>query len=106
MLLHLRVDEQGDRLLVAAQHLARVIFREVSLEVLDHLCGQVIQQVGMIVIRNVIEIHQAADHVVLKPRFLDAAPPHRQDFQLIRAAGAGSTALPTPAGSAAHPAPA
>jgi len=37
------------------------------------LRGQVVEQVGVLVVVNVIEIHEAADDVVLEPRLLHAA---------------------------------
>ena len=39
----------------------------------------------MVVVGDVVEVHQPADHVVLQPRFLDAAAPERHHFELVRA---------------------
>ena len=49
------------------------------------LAGQVVEQIGMVVVGDVVEIDQAADHVILQPRLLDAALAQRQHFQLIGA---------------------
>ena len=73
MVLHLGVDESRNVALVAAKHLARVFLGKIAFEMLHRLRGQIIEQIGMIVVRNIIEIHQAAHHVILQPRFLNAA---------------------------------
>ena len=66
MLLHLGVDEARDLALIAAQHLARVVLGKIALEVLHRLRGKVVEQIGMVVVGDVVEIHEAADHVVLR----------------------------------------
>ena len=84
MLLHLRVNEPGDVPLVAAEHLARVVLGQVGPEVLHGLGGQVVKQVGMIVIGDVVEVHQAADDVVFQPGLLDPAASQGHHFGSAR----------------------
>ena len=77
MVLHLGVDEPGDVALVAAQHLARVFFGQISLEVPHRLAGEIVKQVGMVVVGDIVKIHEAADDVIFEPGFFDAARPSR-----------------------------
>lgn len=52
---------------------------------LHGLGSQVIEQVGVVIVRNVVEVHQAADHVVFQTSLLDASPAQGNDLQVIRA---------------------
>ncbi|KFB74667.1 MAG: hypothetical protein AW09_000003 [Candidatus Accumulibacter phosphatis] len=52
---------------------------------LHGLGSQVVEQVGVLVVGNIIEIHQAADDIVFQPRFVEAATAHCNHFQLIGA---------------------
>ena len=49
------------------------------------LGGEIVQEVGVVVVGNVVEVHQAAHDVILEARFLDAAAPKGHDFKLVRA---------------------
>jgi hypothetical protein len=48
----------------------------------DHLAGQVIKQIGMVIVGDIIEIDQPADHVILQPHLFDTAFAQGQDFHL------------------------
>ena len=74
------MDEPGNVPLVQAQNLPGVIFGKIAAEMLYDLPGEVIKQIGMFVIGHIIEIHQAADDVILQPRFFDAALSESQNF--------------------------
>jgi hypothetical protein len=52
---------------------------------LHGLGGQVVEQVGVLVVGNIVEIHQPADDIVFQPRLVDAASAQRHYFALIRA---------------------
>ena len=90
MRLHLHMD--GARFanacanvaLVAAQHPARILLGQIALKMFHRLRRQVIEQVGMHVVGNVVEIDESADHIVLQSRFIDAAAAERNHFGSAR----------------------
>ena len=71
--LHLRVDERGELLLVVLQHVQRVLFGKVAAQMLHQLAGEVIKQVGVVVVANVVEVNQRPDEVIFGPGFLHLA---------------------------------
>ncbi len=52
---------------------------------LHDLAGQIVKQVGMGVVRDIVEINEPAHDVILQPRFLNAALAQRNHILLIRA---------------------
>ena len=59
------MNEPGNFLLVKPETLPRVIFREVRKEMASYLLGQVVKQVGVLVVGNIVEIDEATNDVVL-----------------------------------------
>ncbi len=51
----------------------------------DHLLGQVVEQVGMLVVGHVVEIHQPADDVVFQTLLIDAALAQADHIDLLGA---------------------
>ena len=51
----------------------------------DRLAGKVIQQIGMIVVRDIVKINQTAHYIILKPSLFTAAFAERQYLELIGA---------------------
>ena len=50
------------------QHVANlVVVLEVAPQVRDDLAGELVEQVGLLVVADVVEVDQAADEVVLEP---------------------------------------
>ena len=82
MILHLCVNEARNVPLVAAQHFSQFIFRKIGLEVFDRLSRKIVEQFGVVVIGNIIEIHQATDDVIFRACLLDAALAHRDHINL------------------------
>jgi hypothetical protein len=82
MLLHLRMDEGGDGLLVAAQDLACIVFGQRDQKVPDGLPGQIIEKVRVVIVSDVVGVDEAADPVVLQPGFLEAALSQCHDVAL------------------------
>lgn len=59
VILHLGMNEASDIPLVGAQNLLGVILGEVGAEVLDGLPGEVVEQVGVVVVGDIVEIDRA-----------------------------------------------
>ena len=77
MRLHLPVNESRDVLLVVVQDLPHLLFRKVALEVLHRLAREIVEKLGVVVVGDVVEIDQSADHVVLHPRLAETSAAHR-----------------------------
>ena len=75
MFLHLRVNELGNIPMMATKHLPRTFYAEIGLEVFHRLRGETVQQIGMIVVGDVIKIYQSADNVIFQSFFFDEPMP-------------------------------
>jgi len=72
-LVHLGVDQGAQRALVKLKDFASFFLGQVAAKVADHLPGKVVQQIRLLVVRDIVEIHEAPDDIVLQPLFADSA---------------------------------
>ena len=75
------MDEPRNITLVTTQDFSRLFIGQIGLEMTNHLAGQFIKQVGMIIIRDVIEIDQTTNHIILQPRFFHTTFAQSQGLQ-------------------------
>ena len=72
VVLHLRVDVLHQRLLMGLQDVEHFVFGlQVGLHVLHHLPGQLVEQLGVLVVVDVVEVHEPANQVVFEPLLWD-----------------------------------
>ncbi len=83
MRLHLGMDETGDIALMATQHLAGVILAQIGQKMLHGLSGQIVEHIGMSVVGHIIEVHQAADHIIFQPRLFETATAQGNHIPLV-----------------------
>ena len=62
---HLCVNILDDALRLPLQHVERLVFRQITAQVLHHLPRQVVEQFGLGEIVDVVIIHQGVDDVIL-----------------------------------------
>ena len=62
---HLRVNFPGDALRLPLQHIERLVFRQITAQMLHHLPRQFVEQFGLGEIVDVVIIHQGVDDVIL-----------------------------------------
>ena len=78
MFLHLRVDESSN---IASDNSASTFLvascAQIRLEMLYRLRCKVVKQVGMVVVGDVVKVHQSANNVVFQSLFFDAASAER-----------------------------
>ena len=61
------MDQLDELPLVVLEDISRIVLVQIRPEVRYDLTGQVVQQLGVVVIGDVVEVDQAADQVVLQP---------------------------------------
>jgi hypothetical protein len=83
VLLHLGMDEGCQGMLIELQDSSSVILRQVRQEVPNGLAGQIVEQIRLLVVGHVVEVHQTSNDIVLKAPFLDACVTERQDLMLL-----------------------
>ena len=82
VLLHLGVDEPCDLALMVAKHFCCLALREVAFKVRHGLCCKVVEQVGMVIVGDVVEVHQAADDIVFQSLLLNASDSNGNQLSL------------------------
>ena len=70
---HLCVNILGDAFCLPLQHVERLVFRQITAQVLHHLPRQVVEQCGLGEIVDVVVIHQLPHDVILRALLGDAA---------------------------------
>ena len=71
--MHLRVNESRQRVLMELENLPRLVFGEVGAEVPNGLPCKVIEQLGLLVVRHIVKVHEPPDDVVFQPALLRSA---------------------------------
>ncbi len=79
------MDEAGDLALMVTENFCRLALRKVALKVLHGLCRKFVEQVGVVIVGDVVEVHQAADDVVSQSLLFDASDSNGKHLSLARA---------------------
>jgi hypothetical protein len=73
VLLHLSVNEPGNLALVDLKDLSGIVFRKISQKVANGLGGEIVEQIGLMIVGNIVEIDEAGNDVVFDAAFGDVS---------------------------------